>query len=931
MGELRSEFELFSELLECPPEQRDELLDRRCADDRGQRARLKALLAAHEEADRVQRSTLRSPETVPRLPERIGGYRVLSRLGEGGMGVVYAAEQARPIRRRVAVKVLKSGSDSKEILGRFDAERQALALMNHANIAQILDAGVHEGRPFFVMELIAGVPITEYCDRGRLSVPERLELFALVCEGVQHAHQKGVIHRDLKPSNILVTDEGGQPTPKIIDFGIAKAVTDRLFEATVHTEVGRIIGTPDYMSPEQADVSALDIDTRTDVYSLGALLYELLCGFTVFGLHEGGAGLDEIREAIAHREPSRPSDRLARAPSLADTRAGARGTSPETLVRLLRQDLDWITLKALDKDRTRRYASASELANDVRRFLRAEAVVARPPSAGYRVGKFVRRNRAGVLAAGAVGATVLGASVVSVFFALQASRERARAEGRAATLERVAAFESARLRDLSPRAIGESLRAGIVSGLPEERRGQLEEALAGVNFTTVAMDTLNDNIFRETIEAIEREFRDDPILRARLLHSTGSIMLELGLSEEALRPQRQALALRREHLGDADPDTLASVRDTGVALAGLGRYQEAEPLYREALATATAIHGPEHEETYRASNNLGHLLHQTGAYEEAESLYTSAYQGHLALHGPEHEFTLGALINLGYLAQQRGQLDKAEEYLTRAVETSRRVFTNDESELLGALANMGGLMTMRGRLDEAVPYFREALEGFRRTLGDKHPDTLILVSNTGYLLQELGRYDEAEACYREALDSRLETLGPEHPLTLTSISNMASLLQERGDPEAAYPLYRNLYDTRVRTLGQTHPSTLNSMITLGSVLRALGRLPESHELTSGAVVLTAEHLDPTHSLIGSALAQHTRTLLAMERYAEAADHARRAYDQHLETLGPGHAKVAESAGRLADVHRAWHEADPAGGHDAEAEAWASLGARGDSP
>ena len=354
------------------------------------------LLGYHEAETTAARA--RHPPAILDDLESIANFKVLQRIGEGGMGEVYEAEQTDPIRRRVALKVIKWGMDTKEVLARFESERQALALMNHPNIAKVYDAGMTEsGRPYFSMEYVKGVPLTDYCDTHRLSTEERLRIFIQVCMGVQHAHQRGVIHRDIKPSNMLVTIQDDEAVPKIIDFGIAKATSQRLTERTVFTELGQWIGTPEYMSPEQAEMTGLDIDTRTDVYSLGVVLYELLVGAQPFDSTTlRSAGFDEMRRRIREEEPPRPSTRLTHGDRDSDVAAERRRTSATNLARELKGDLDWIVMKALEKDRTRRYATPMDLAADVQRHMDNEPVEASPPSAVYRLGKFVRRNRVAV-------------------------------------------------------------------------------------------------------------------------------------------------------------------------------------------------------------------------------------------------------------------------------------------------------------------------------------------------------------------------------------------------------------------------------------------------------------------------------------------------------------------------------------------------------
>ena len=669
------------------------------------------------------------------VPAMIARYRVLGLLGEGGFGVVYEAEQAEPVRRRVAIKVIKPGMDSAGVIARFEAERQALAVMDHPCIAKVFDGGVtgpeQGSRPYFVMELVRGEPITEFCDRHTLGIEDRVELFIRVCEAVQHAHAKGVIHRDLKPSNILVSYDGdGRAEPKVIDFGVAKALNQRLTERTIFTERGQLIGTPEYMSPEQAEMSGLDVDTRADVYSLGVVLYELLTGVLPFdpkALRQ--AAYHEIQRIIREVEPPRPSTRLSTVLTSGADEATrimrARHTDPRSLTGALRRDLDWVVMRCLEKDRERRYATATALGEELARFLAGEPVSAGPPGVGYRVRKFVGRHRLGVATAG-VGLLLLVTGIGAIALALdRAQQERAR-------LERVVSFIE-----------GPMLRSEHLAG-------------AGRNATM-------PDVLAQTAAIAPGALADDPVVSARVLAAIGVGQVHLGDHAASGETLDRSLA----YWTTAGP---AAHWPSWRWDATLGK---AESMWRsgragEAVSFLQAVDtsGADARRTGEWLMHRAAALKWGGRLDEADAAYAEAVAHWQATDGPSAATTLTARYDAALVLLERGKLAERSE---------------------GA---EGAEPYFRSSLQKMLP----VLELQRATLGDDHEQTLATVLEVATLRSRLGHFEEAAALFDEAIAGLSRRLGAVHWRTLQARANLGSMRYRQGDFARAIEAYEPVLD-----------------------------------------------------------------------------------------------------------------------------------------
>jgi serine/threonine protein kinase len=838
---------IFLEALEkTNAAERAAYLDAVCGKDLAIRRRIEKLLVAHEAAGAfLEDDPALPPEmTGPEQPlaegpgSVIGPYKLLQQIGEGGFGVVYMAEQSQPVRRLVALKIIKPGMDTAQVIARFESERQALALMDHQNIAKVHDGGTTEsGHPYFVMELVKGVPITEFCDKNHLPPEPRLKLFLDVCHAIQHAHHKGVIHRDIKPSNVLVTLHDSVPVVKVIDFGVAKATVQKLTERTLFTAYGQMVGTPAYMSPEQAEMSGLDIDTRSDVYSLGVLLYELLTGTTpleVKRLRE--AGYVEMQRLIREEEAPRPSTRLSSLGDSATVIADNRGMEVKRLEQLLASDLDWVVLKALNKDRNRRYATPGNFAEDIERYLRREAILARPPSMVYKLKKFAQRNRAAVVTAAAVAAALLGGTAVATWQAVRATRAEAAA---------LAAAESAQAREAETKQVLEFVENQVFAAArPEGFEGGLGQ----------------DVSLRRAIEAalpfVAKNFTNQPLIEARLWLTLGKSFAYLGETRIAAEQCHTARQIYTTHLGPDHPETLRSMHDLANCYRDLGRYAEAFRLYEETLALRKTKLGPDHPDTLASMSSLANSYSDLGRYAEAFRLYEETLALRKAKLGPDHPDTFMSMSSLAHGYSSLGRHAEALKLNEETLALRKAKLGPDHPNTLRSMNNLAMSYFALGRYAEALKLHGETLARYKAKLGLDHPDTLNSMWGLAMSYFALGQHANSLKLYEETLAQYKVKLGPDHPSTLGIMVHLANNYAILGRHAEALKLFEEALALRKAKLGPDHPAMRRSMNALARFLATASDLkfrdpPRAVELASKAAELSPTNPDFRDTLGGA--------------------------------------------------------------------------------
>ncbi len=861
--------EVFRTVAECPEDEREAYLTRACGGDDDLRREVLSLLAQDTSEDFLRSPLADLAASTTAVPPsdltgtQIGPYRLVRLVGRGGMGAVYeAVRDDEQFRQQVALKLIKRGMDSDFVRRRFLRERQILASLDHPYIARLLDGGATtDGQPYFVMEFVAGEPITEYCRRHALSLEDKLKLFRAVCAAVQHAHQKLVVHRDLKPSNILVTEDGATQLPKLLDFGIAKLLSPDPGTAETRTETAMRLMTPEYASPEQ--VHGDQITTATDIYSLGVVLYELLTEQRPFQFETYSPAA--IERAICNTEAPRPSEA-----------ARQQHSGQAKLARQLAGDLDNIVLMALRKEPARRYQSVEQFAEDIRRYLVGLPVAARNDTFNYRAGKFVRRHKASV----AILTLLIALTAAMAIQSLRIARERDRANQAAATAQ----------------AVEQSLVAVFEFADPGQSRRKAITA---------------EELLDQGAEKVARDLRNQPVVQAKLFDTLGGLYQSIGAYERAEQLLAESLKLRRQTLGAQHADVAASLHHLAALTDAKGDYAAAETGFREALAMRRTLFGAEHKDVADSMKELGTLLLSRGRPAEAEPLLRESLAMRRALFGAEHKDVADSLIGLGRLLSEQGKFAEAAEIYRQSLVLHRKLYGNEHPLIATGLNNRAAMLQELGDYNGAEPLFREALALRRKVLGPEHPDIVFSLANLASLMQDKRQYDEAEQLYRQAIELRRKLFGENHPGLTTTMNNLATLLKEKGDLAGAEDLFRQSLALRRRLFGEEHPETAATLANVGNCVLERGQYHEALQIFRQSLDLLLKSQSPNHWTVHRARSFLGGALVKLKRYREAEEQLLAAHTGLKAARGDEHILTRQTVSRLIELYEAWGQPDQA--------------------
>jgi eukaryotic-like serine/threonine-protein kinase len=876
--------DLFRFAADLAPREQRVFLDTRCANDSVLRAELESLLTSDRIAGRFIEDAVDEAASLLICEDAelehtgqwlIGSYRIQREIGRGGVSIVYLAARAdEQYESNVAVKLIRRGMDSRDLVRRFRIERQILADLNHPNIARLLDGGTTEhGLPYVVMEYVDGLPITEYCDALKLTITQRLKLFRTVCSAVQYAHQNLIVHRDLKPSNILVGIDG---TPKLLDFGIAKLLEPSTFETAESTSTESRMMTPGYASPEH--VRGVTITTASDVYSLGVLLYEMLSGHRPYSVE--GRTPQETERIICEIEPEPPSRVVTKPERPADASAittdsitRSRATQLNQLRRRLTGDLDNITLMALRKRPERRYVTVADLSDDIRRHLERLPVRARKATAGYRIAKWVRRNRTAFTAATIIVVLLVAMSVTSRIQSIHTAHERDKAEKVSQFL--VSLFE--------------------VSD-PGESRGNSIRAR---------------EILDRGAAKISQELKDEPDVQAALMDTLGRVYFNLGLYDNSEPLLESALAIKRRQVDDNDLSAAATLTNLADLLQMQGRYDRAEQLYREALEMRRRLLPAQHALVAQSLHDLADLLHDKGEYETAEPICRAALDMRIKVFGPEHPDVADSLNNLGLLLHDKARYDEAEPLYRQSLEMRRRCLGAEHPKVAESLNNLGSLLRAKGDLTQAEPLLREALEIDRKVFGNVHPNVSGALSNLASLLQAKGAHDEAETCLLEAVAINRSLFPGDHPDVATSLHELARVYDSKGDYARAESLYRHALEMYRKTLPAGHAYIAHPLVALGKILNQRGDYRASEPLLREALEIRKAAFSEDHWRTAEAASLLGECLASTGRYAEAESMLLKSRDVLESALGEHDWRYQDTLKRLIKLYERWGNATAA--------------------